>query len=567
LLSLAFVILDALSPFSRSALETVVVWAPSCALGVLALHVSQKRAARIVCAALLGTVWIVQAAAIRTYNAPVDYQIADAAKFSWHDIRPVIVRALPAVVAAGAICGAGWYFAARYGARALSRWQLVLAGCIAAAGLANARRATPEYRALHAVTLAVAPSTPALSVGAPHVPTLEIGKPMRVLVVLGESVRASDYCGDADAPCEVAPRVHALLPKRVVLKEIRSLASYTAVSTAALMTGRAQLGTRDALGAMPTLFDVGMGLTTSGQPLGVVYYASQQASVFDRKPKVDAFVPLEEVLGRSVRDDEDVLDMNADRMVVDRYVRDLKPTWHLSILHLSGTHAPYYIDPARAHFTPYSRSVSWSSLEPLHRAYLSAIRIQDEEVARAMQAFMSGGAPWAILFTSDHGEAFGEHSAVHHGQNLYDEQTHVPGFVAWSEGALSGDQERTLRMRAQGPVTHLDVVPTMLDLLGVLNAPSLAPLVAALEGESLLRARVKVPRALPLTNCTEYFPCPLSTWGVLGETHTLIAQPWDRGFRCMKIHGDEDPGDPECARLQAESARVFPTTPNGKANR
>lgn len=568
LLSGAFVVLDMLSPFSRPGGAMLLVWGPSLALGAACVHASRHRWARVPLAITLGVLWMVQAAAIRTYNAPIDAQIAAAAKFSWHDVRPVIVRALPAIVGVGAVFSATWYGAASYAAQKLPRWVLVAACLVALLGLPRAHRGTPEFRALTAVPQMFAKPMPPTSLAPTPLPATPHLGGARILLVLGESVRASDYCEPGlapSAPCEVAPRVHALLPERIALHEMRSLASYTAISTATVLTGRAQQGTRDVLVQMPTVFDVFASLRGEEHPVKSAYLTSQLASVFDRKPVAHVSMTLETLLGRPVRDDEEVLDMNADRLLADAFVRAFSPSWTFSMVHLSGTHAPYYIDPARAYFKPYRRDVGWSSLDDLHRAYKSAIRIQDEELARMIETFIKPEGPWVVLFTSDHGEAFGEHAAVHHGQNLYDEQTHVPAFVAFGGGALNDAQVATLRARALKPATHLDVLPTVLDMLGVLDAPSLQPFVQTLEGESLLRARTKTPRTVPLTNCTPSFPCPLSTWGVLGETHTLIAQPWDRDFLCLRIHGDIETGA-ECTRLRAASRQWFPLLPNGDVN-
>jgi arylsulfatase A-like enzyme len=70
--------------------------------------------------------------------------------------------------------------------------------------------------------------------------------------------------------------------------------------------------------------------------------------------------------------------------------------------------------------------------------------------------------PWgertAIVVTSDHGEAFGEHSLRRHGYELYEVLVRVPLFVL-----LPGVEPRRVpRWRS-----HIDLAPTILELLGV----------------------------------------------------------------------------------------------------
>ena len=176
-----------------------------------------------------------------------------------------------------------------------------------------------------------------------------------------------------------------------------------------------------------------------------------------------------------------------------------------------------------------------------------------------------------MLFTSDHGEAFGEHRAIHHGQNLFDEQIHVPGFVAWGNGALSEVQARDLRAHAAAPTSHLDLLPTLLDLYGVYDSVVLEGHRKELLGSSLLRPAPTAPRALPISNCSAGYRCPLNTWGMLGDSHALIAQAWDGDYACMPLLANENASAPvvnaECTRLREASKRYFERQPNGAPNR
>ena len=75
-----------------------------------------------------------------------------------------------------------------------------------------------------------------------------------------------------------------------------------------------------------------------------------------------------------------------------------------------------------------------------------------------------------MVFTSEHGDMLGDHYMLHK-NTMYEESARVPLIihVPW----LSKDQELL-----SGPVSQIDLVPTLLDLLG-------QPIPPGLEGQSL----------------------------------------------------------------------------------
>lgn len=213
--------------------------------------------------------------------------------------------------------------------------------------------------------------------------------------------------------------------------------------------------------------------------------------------------------------------------------------------------------------------MTWSGLTSLHNAYFNALLEQDRSLGRCLVAYMKAvaGQPWIVLYTSDHGESFGEHSAIHHGQNLYDEQIQVPLMIAHGGGALSAAQAEALRAHVAASVAHLDIMPTLLDLWGLRQHFALQSWAAKLPGRSLF-AILGPLGVLPITNCTDLFPCPINTWGLLGEGRKLTAQAWDGNWRCLQLSGTEQERDlSECEDLVQVACGIFPRLPNGKAPR
>ncbi len=542
----------------------------SVALGGLLVSLATRRMARALLALTAATVLVAQALCFRYYHTPIDVQVAAAALHSWGDVRPVLGEMLPAALAsiAGvAACGGALLgVAARRITPAPRRAPLAIAAALGITCGVPLRNATPELRLAGALALVSAPREAAAS-AAVTVPPLVSSKaePPSVLFVLTESVRASDY-----GP-ETAPEVAALLPQRINLTQLRAVSSYTAVSLSALLTGRTQVGARDELLRAPNLFDFARAVRAQDERLRVAYWSAHSETVFERRDiasAVDAFVTVETLLGRTACDDEP--DSGFDRAVAAHFVGHIGdlPSPSLVFLHLFGTHATYFFDEERAPFRPWTREVTWSSMEGLHNAYKNAILEQDRSLASCIRAFVDhvGARPWVVVFTSDHGEAFGEHGAIHHGQNLYDEQIHVPGWIAFGNGALAPAEEARLREAAGAPSTHLDLLPTVLDVLGVFDGLPFAPYRGRLDGRSITRSG-GVGAPIPVTNCTGMFPCPLDTWGMLGDGHALHAQPWDSAWRCFDLARNvELPLDGACARLREASHAYFPTLPNRSPN-
>jgi hypothetical protein len=557
---------------ARAFFESVVVWA---ALLVLA---AALRPARVVLAVVAASLVVVQAFAYRFAHAPFDLQVAESARHSYTAIRPVLARVLPA--AAGAIIVVSAVELAllelarpelgrlRAGWRA--RVALAALVVVAIAVAPEPRASCPDVRAIHALSVFRSKPAPRIEGAVALAPLHSTrGEVPDVLFVLTESVRAADYV--PSGPEATAAAAAEVTSGRFELDELRSISSYTAVSLSALITGRSQEGSREDILNAPNLFDFAHAL---GADVG--YYSAQSRETFETKDvraAVDHFVTLETLAGHDVEDDAEWVEKPLDRMVVDRFLAELPSRPHPSatVLHLYGTHAPYYFEDERAKFVPFEREVGWSGMPKLRNAYRNAIAEQDRQIARAVSAFTSraGQRPWIVVFTSDHGESFGEHGAIHHGQNLYDEQVHVPGWIAAKEGTLDPAQRRSLEDHRQRFVTHLDVLPTVLDALGLLDNFAVRAHVERMTGHSLLRPyATRAP--IPVTNCTRMFPCPLNTWGLFADDHKLVAQVWDAEWRCVRVGGGEHlvpPDDPACVTLGQAARRQFQELPNGAPNR
>jgi arylsulfatase A-like enzyme/Tfp pilus assembly protein PilF len=127
-------------------------------------------------------------------------------------------------------------------------------------------------------------------------------------------------------------------------------------------------------------------------------------------------------------------------------------------LHLYEPHTPY-TPPARfRRFLPYDGEIAYD----------------DELIGRLVAVLKEKGLydPALLILLSDHGEGLGDHGEQEHGLFLYRETTQVPLIVKRPAQRESG-------RRVGAPVQHIDLVPTILDVVG-------AERPAGLRGRSLL---------------------------------------------------------------------------------
>ena len=131
----------------------------------------------------------------------------------------------------------------------------------------------------------------------------------------------------------------------------------------------------------------------------------------------------------------------------------------------------HYIDP-HGHYVEHPGEVSYGSSEK--DLYDGELHFTDKHVGRLIRELsrIPGIAEnTIIIITSDHGDGFNEHGFTSHAKALYFELLHVPLIVY-----VPSIPPRVV----PGPVTPLDIFPTVLDLAGVDRSR------LRFEGESLI---------------------------------------------------------------------------------
>ncbi len=377
--------------------------------------------------------------------------------------------------------------------------------------------------------------------------------PRSVLFVVTESVRAMSTCVEYDEKCIWTPFSNAETPNRFPFTQMRSVDSTTAISISVMWNGLAPESSRAELHSAPLLWEY-----AHAAQLDTAYFTSQNLLFGNSGTWLDG-VPLTRRVSATELDPSPTLEIGADDGKLVDYVTSeigaLREPY-AAVVHMSNTHFPYKTDPRYSPFLPEEEATGPGYETEIRNRYADAIYLQDRAVGRLVHAIRSrpDGNRVVIVFISDHGEQMREKGAVGHTGTLYEEEIRVPAWIDAPAGTLTPNEEDHLRALKDAPLTTLDIMPTLLDLLGLLDEPKIAAMRAKMPGESLLRGG-SPEQDVFFTNCTELWQCAFKNWGAMHGTTKLIANQGDHSWNCFDLAHDPselDAMEPEkCGDLQA----------------
>jgi glucan phosphoethanolaminetransferase (alkaline phosphatase superfamily) len=391
------------------------------------------------------------------------------------------------------------------------------------------------------------------------------GTPQRnVLFVILESVRASATCIEHDPECQRTGATNAAFPERFPFTSMRSVDSCTAISLAVLWSGLDSTESRDRLHTWPLIFDY-----AKAAGYDTAYWTSQNmlfgnVRLWVKNLGVRKFVSATEL------DPTSDLDMGApERFLAEKVnaeMGDLREPF-LAVVQTSNVHYPYYVDPDGPEpFQPATTSKAPDENGAFLNYYQNAVFQQDQHVAKILRHLREteAGKRTVIVYTSDHGEAFREHGQMGHTFSIFDEETHVPMWIDAPPGTLTDEETRNLRAKRNAYLFHVDLAPTILDLLGVGDAPAIGEYKERMHGHSLLRPAL-TEGAVPMTNCGGTWSCAFENWGVMQKNLKLEARSWDPGWKCYDVEADpserEDLGVEACGGLLESAMRTYGRLP------
>jgi glucan phosphoethanolaminetransferase (alkaline phosphatase superfamily) len=399
------------------------------------------------------------------------------------------------------------------------------------------------------------------------VPKLSIasGTPKRnVVFVILESVRAPATCIEYDPECQRTGATNAAFPQRFPFTNMRSVDSCTAISLAVLWSGLNANDSRDNLHTWPLIFDY-----AKAAGYDTAYWTSQNmlfgnVRLWVKNLGVRKFVSATELDATSDLDLGAPEGLLADH--VNAHLGELREPF-LAVIQASNVHYPYLVDPAGPQpFQPSTTSKAPDENTAFLNYYQNAVYQQDAHFARMLTHLRSteAGKRTVIVYTSDHGEAFREHGQMGHTFSIFDEETHVPMWIDAPPGTLTDSEIANLKQKRNAFLFHIDLAPTILDLLGVGDAPAIEKFKTRMHGHSLLRPELS-EQIVPMTNCGGTWSCAFENYGVMQRNLKLEARSWDPGWHCYDVAADPDEREQldlaRCDGLVKEAMRLYGRLP------
>jgi len=388
-----------------------------------------------------------------------------------------------------------------------------------------------------------------------------------VVFVILESVRADATCIEYDPECRRTEATNLLLPDRFPLNQMRSNDSSTAISLAVMWTGLGPHESRDDLHSWPLIFDY-----ARAAGYDTAYWTSQNmmfgnARLWVKNLGVSKFVAATEL------DPTADLDMGAPENYlaarVNQEIDELREPF-MAVVHLSNVHYPYYVNRKGPQpFQPATTSKAPGENPHFFNYYQNSVYQQDQHVASMLRHLRSldAGKRTVIVYLSDHGEAFREHGQMGHTFSVFDEEVHVPAWIDAPPGTLSPEEMRSLRAKKDAYTFQVDIAPTLLDLMGVLDDPGTKKFQKKWLGHSLLRPELTT-EPLPMTNCAGVWSCAFENWGYMQGSLKIEARAWDNGWHCYDVADDPLEKNPlpreRCADLEQRALGVFGRLPGRK---
>jgi arylsulfatase A-like enzyme len=401
-----------------------------------------------------------------------------------------------------------------------------------------------------------------------------------VLIVL-DTLRA-DGLSVYGNPRPTSPRIDAWAAQSVVFERALSAGTWTLPGTAGLLSGRVPSGKvldgRLRISLVETLREAGYrtaafvegGYVSSyfGIDRGFDEFVEQEGPIKLQVGRVHLNPPgegIEETFGSAA----DWLRASSERpffLMVHTYEvhTPYRRTQYAAAIERGSLDETFETEDADRYATG-SLSAAPAELAYVRALYDGGVAVADREVGRLLDTLAELGLAerTLVVLTSDHGEDLGDRAPLrmgNHGHSAYDEMLRVPLIIR--------DPRPGKRLgRIAGQVRSVDVMPTILDLLGVpldgaADGRSLAPLMRG-EESGARPAYVRIQRAGvremvsdgSLKLIRNAFPIAPAV-----ELYDLEADPTESENRAGTLPEQQARLDEQLAALRASIAEAGPPT-------
>ncbi len=402
------------------------------------------------------------------------------------------------------------------------RRSIAALSLLATTGCDDAPIKQPNQPPSSGPTSAAAESTPSASASAqPAPPPTRPAEPLNVLLISIDSMRADMPWAGYER--KIAPNLTKLAGESVVYERGYSVSSYTAKSVGALLTGRYPSAIyRDGYFftgyAKSNLF-----FTEVLQKRGARTIGGHAHMYFGRGKNLDqGFDVWKTVPGISFNSQTDE-HVTSDKMTVmaKELLGDPANTkgQFFAWFHYMDPHDQYVKHKESPDFGKKNRD-----------RYDSEMFYTDLHIGKLLD-WAKTQAWWkktAVVVTADHGEAFGEHKMWKHAFEIWEVLTRVPIMFRLPDAKARRIKERR---------SHIDLGPTILDLMGVKTIPE------AFMGKTMvpeLYGKPAEPREPLLLELAEDSHNPPRRALIQGDYKLIV---YGKGWKRMLFNLKTDPGE------------------------
>ncbi len=316
-----------------------------------------------------------------------------------------------------------------------------------------------------------------------HLPRGVARQDLNLLVITLDTTRA-DRIGAYGATDVATPVIDQLAREGVVFDHAMATAPLTLPAHCSIFTGRfpPEHGVRDNGGffLQPDQTTLAEVLEKDGFQTGAVVAAYVLDSKWGLDQGFDTYIDdfdLSKVEGMSLGSVQ-----RPGNEVVDKalpWLEKVRSRRFFAWLHFYDPHTPY--DPPEPFKTQYAG-----------HPYNGEIAFVDQQVGRVVDLLRQEGVldRTVIAVIGDHGESLGEHGEEAHGFFIYESATRVPFIIRAPFSGLAPGRH------VADPVRSVDLVPTVLDLMGL-------PPLGGISGKTLVPLLTGAARTLDLEGYAE----------------------------------------------------------------
>jgi arylsulfatase A-like enzyme len=275
---------------------------------------------------------------------------------------------------------------------------------------------------------------------------------LNVVLVTIDTARAEmHYAGN---PHDLSPNIDKLAARGVVFDRAYSLASYTGKSVGPMLIGKYGSETHRNWGHSNSFTRQDTFVAQRLQKAGIHTVSVQALRYFGGQSGMDRGFDKLDMSATGEGTIKEMENSVTGDKLSDAAIKLLAKPEHTGKRFFMWMH---YLDP-HADYLHHSDVPDFGKTQ--RDQYDGEIAFVDRHLGRVLEAIAA--APWgqktAIIVTSDHGEAFGEHKMWRHGSELWEELVRVP-LVVYIPGVAPGHV--AVRRSA------IDLTPTILELMGV----------------------------------------------------------------------------------------------------